>query len=58
MSSPVHVVVGSLDLRACRTVEQIILFCEDEDEKKERVSVARGVLVLVRGGFFGDFCCV
>ena len=40
MSSPVHVVVGSLDLRACRTVEQVILFCKDEEEKKEVVSGA------------------
>ncbi|KAF0301628.1 putative ATP-dependent RNA helicase DDX43 [Amphibalanus amphitrite] len=37
MSSPIHVVVGTLDLRACRTVEQVVLFCRDEEEKKERL---------------------
>lgn len=34
MNQPVHVVVGSLDLRACRTVHQQVIYCEDENEKQ------------------------
>ncbi|XP_037076952.1 probable ATP-dependent RNA helicase DDX43 [Pollicipes pollicipes] len=37
MQTPIHVVVGTLDLQACRTVEQIIVFCRDEEEKKEKL---------------------
>lgn len=37
MNQPVHVVVGSLDLRACRTVHQQVIYCEDENEKQLKV---------------------